>query len=127
MPIDYKRYPPNWKELRAQVIIRANNKCEFCGVGNGLIGQRDKDGTFHELTPMQTEAAALDGEKTIRIVLTVAHLDHDEENHNVTIDRLRALCQRCHLNYDRDEKKRRRINKKAVSDLFLEENEAVNA
>ena len=118
MPIDYRRYPENWKDLRLQVINRANDKCEFCGVKNGLIGQRDKDGTFHELTPMQAETAALDGEKVIRIVLTVAHLDHDEENKNISIDRLRALCQRCHLRYDIQEKLRRRKAKNACTDLF---------
>jgi 5-methylcytosine-specific restriction endonuclease McrA len=36
-----------------------------------------------------------------RIVLTVAHLDHQPEN--VRDDNLRALCQRCHLRYDRHE------------------------
>lgn len=33
-----------------------------------------------------------------KVVLTVAHLDHTPEN--VTDDNLKALCQRCHLNYD---------------------------
>jgi len=36
------------------------------------------------------------------------HLDHDETNHNVSLDRLAALCQYCHLNYDKEEKKRRK-------------------
>jgi len=35
MPIDYKRYPSNWKtEIVPSVIARANNCCEFCGVPN---------------------------------------------------------------------------------------------
>ena len=45
--------------------------------------------------------------KQIRVVLTIAHLDHDEENHDVSDDRLAALCQQCHLNYDAKEKQRR--------------------
>lgn len=86
MPIDYKKYPPNWKtEIRPAVLARANNCCEFCGVENRTIRP--------------------DG---VKVVLTVAHLDHDETNWNVSIDRLRALCQRCHLRYDADEKRRRR-------------------
>lgn len=35
---------------------------------------------------------------TIRIVLTVAHLDHNPANN--APENLRALCQRCHLRYD---------------------------
>ena len=118
MPIDYKKYPKNWNELRDSVLKRANNKCEFCGVENHTYGTRDKDGYFREYTAMEVEAAGLDGEKVIQIVLTVSHLDHDEENHNVKIDRLAALCQRCHLQYDIPEKKRRHKAKKAIGDLF---------
>lgn len=118
MPIDYKKYPKNWSELRAQVLDRAKNKCEFCGVENHSWGVRRADGSFCEYSAMEVEASFLDGDRVIRIVLTVAHLDHDEENHDVKLDRLAALCQRCHLRYDVNEKKRRRKNKKAVGDLF---------
>ena len=118
MPIDYTRYPENWVDLRQQVLMRANNKCEFCGVHNGDCGIRDKNGEFILMTQMDVELAGLDIKRWIRIVLTVAHLDHDEENENVSIDRLRALCQRCHLRYDINEKKRRKKAKKAIGDLF---------
>ena len=118
MPIDFKLYPKNWKELRAAVLERANNKCEFCGVENYAYGVRDDKGLFHEYTAMQVEAASIDGEKIIQIILTVAHLDHDEENWDVKLDKLAALCQRCHLRYDVNEKKRRRKEKKAIEDLF---------
>ncbi len=119
MPIDYKKYPKNWKEMRAAVLERAKNKCEFCGVENHAIGVRRADGTFDKYQSLiELEAADLDGDKVIQIVLTIAHLDHDEENHDVKLDRLAALCQQCHLRYDVNEKKRRRKNKKAVGDLF---------
>jgi len=120
MPIDYKKYPPNWKELRSQVLERAKNKCEDCGVENYALGFRDKIGLFHEVeNTLENEFFYEDFKiKLIKIVLTIAHLDHDEENHNVKIDRLKALCQRCHLKYDVAEKKRRRKNKKAVGSLF---------
>ena len=39
-------------------------------------------------------------------MLTVAHLDHAPE-HN-TPDNLRAFCQRCHLNYDREYHRKQR-------------------
>lgn len=123
MPINYKKYPPNWKELRAAVLKRANNRCEFCGVKNYDFGTRDKKGNFTPIDSyMEMENAVMDGENVIKIILTVAHLDHDETNHDVKIERLAALCQRCHLNYDISEKVRRIRNKrrikKAVGELF---------
>lgn len=60
--------------------------------------------------------------KFTKIVLTIAHLDHDKENHEVSDDRLAALCQRCHLLYDMDKHvANRRLNqlkKSGQKDLF---------
>lgn len=106
MPINYSKYPPNWRsEIRPRILIRANNCCEFCGIKNGSTAQSAKG-------------------KDYKIVLTIAHLDHDETNHDVSDDRLRALCQPCHLKYDAEEKARRRRVKKYASSLFpINENE----
>jgi 5-methylcytosine-specific restriction endonuclease McrA len=83
MPIDYKKYPPNWKsEMRPRILKRAGNRCEFCGAEN------------HQPHP-------LTGSK---VVLTIAHLDHDPQNWDVKDERLAALCQKCHLAYDRKER-----------------------
>ena len=42
MPIDYKKYPPNWKtEIRPHILKRETNCCKFCGVKNYAIGFRD--------------------------------------------------------------------------------------
>ncbi len=46
-----------------------------------------------------------------KVVLTIAHLDHDETNHQVSMDRLAALCQLCHLRYDAKEKYKRIMSK----------------
>jgi len=53
--------------------------------------------------------------KPVKVVLTVAHLDHDETNHQVTDDRLKAMCQLCHLRYDAKEKYRRVHNGKELN------------
>lgn len=102
MPCDYSRYPPDWKARRARVLARAQNRCEWCGVENYAVGVRDSDGRLH--TPEDIASGGLRGDDTahgfVRIVLTVAHLDHDEDNHAVADERLAALCQRCHLAYD---------------------------
>lgn len=50
----------------------------------------------------EADAMAIDGFKFTKIVLTIAHLDHDKLNHEVKDERLAALCQRCHLLYDLD-------------------------
>ncbi len=127
MPIDYSKYPPNWKsEIVPMVLKRAANKCEFCGLQNGDIvtsvkiitrsingNIKRKTMWFRDESDYRRAINALEvGDpiktKAVRVVLTVAHLDHDETNHNVQINRLRALCQYCHLNYDAKEKQRRR-------------------
>ena len=50
-PENRGRYPANWKEIRAAILERADNKCEFCGIENYAV----RDGS--------------------RVVLTIAHLD----------------------------------------------------
>lgn len=123
MPIDYKKYPPNWKDLRAAVLKRAQNRCEFCGVENYAVGYRLNNGDFisykdaRKQFPYETDIF-MSGGRRVRIILTIAHLDHDVENHDVKLDRLAALCQRCHLRYDMQERKKRIKNKKAIKDLF---------
>lgn len=119
MPIDYKRYPPNWKsEIVPAVLKRANNECEECGLINGStvygIKLWIKDVNRYKLRSMWfRDERDAKREKTIgvirpiRVVLTIAHLDHDETNHEVQLDRLKALCQCCHLRYDANEKYRR--------------------
>ena len=74
-PENRKRYPSNWKQVRADILERANNCCEFCGIPNYTIR-----------------------ENGARVVLTIAHLDHTPEN--CAHDNLRALCQKCHNAYD---------------------------
>lgn len=77
MPIDYKEYHPKWKLISKLIRFRrAQNKCEFCGAENYQP---------HPVT----------GSK---VVLTVAHLDHNKTNNRFS--NLAALCQRCHLRHD---------------------------
>jgi len=110
MPIDYKKYPTNWSEIRKRILERANNCCERCGFENGkqIISWKFEGKTswipYDEFKDKMGDSIF----KVVKVVLTIAHLDHDETNHNVTDDRLKAMCQLCHLRYDAEEKKRRR-------------------
>jgi hypothetical protein len=122
-PINYKLYPPNWKtEIVPAILERADNRCECCGLQNGTfiwaikLWIKDDKGRyklrsiwFRDMRDAQREA---DGEvRRIKVVLTISHTDHDEDNHNVQLDRLKALCQICHLRYDATEKYRRSTEK----------------
>lgn len=113
MPINYKDYPSNWKtEIRPKVLERAGNKCEWCGIENHAVIKREKNG-FRR--PCQTEwdmihskvkhcgyslSQSIKHHGFTRVVLTIAHLDHDKLNHEVELSRLAALCQKCHLGHD---------------------------
>lgn len=139
MPIDYSKYPPNWKtEIRPRILERAENKCEWCGAPNGEWVVRDAVGRWHNIDEYVNDFSDKsryyldenypgwdkqpDGLKPFKVVLTIAHLDHDEENQDVKDDRLAALCQPCHLIYDAPEKAKRRRVKKYKNSLFpLEE------
>lgn len=91
MPIDYSKYHPEWKSRISPYIRfeRAENKCEECGAENYKP---------HPITDS-------------RVILTVAHLDHDTSNNSD--ENLKALCQKCHLSHDKsDNLNRRKYGKK---------------
>ena len=116
-PENKKRYPANWKQIRAEILRRAGNRCERCNVRQYGVGHWTDEG-FHYVrgnaywdqfmyTTSHAEAreAADDvngfGDReapVIVIVLTIAHLDHTPENCDPS--NLQALCQRCHLRHD---------------------------
>lgn len=84
-PENKARYPDNWKsEVRPAILERADNRCE---------GSPD----YPDCRAVNYEPHPVTGSK---VVLTIAHLDHQPEN--CEPDNLKAWCQRCHLNYDKD-------------------------
>lgn len=106
-------YPKNWKEIRAEILARADNRCEWkgCGLENGLLGCRDIDGRFWTFDQFANGEVADDicfadknGElkKGFRIILTVAHVDQDPANNGEPGNRqnLMALCQYHHNRLD---------------------------
>jgi len=77
MPIDYKKYPANWKQIAMDVKDEAQWQCEKCG-----------------------KQCRKPGEKfdTHRNTLTVSHCNHIEMD--CRPENLTALCAPCHLRYD---------------------------
>lgn len=93
MPIDYSRYPKNWKtEIVPAIRKRSRNRCECtgeCGLHQGRCTARN--GKSHPVT----------GSK---VILTVAHLGFGTGNKHdkmdVRLENLKHMCQRCHLMFD---------------------------
>jgi hypothetical protein len=114
MPIDYKDYPDNWKEITKEIRIRANNKCELCFAPNSTIVLRDKTTGKWDLFRFNYSKEIY---KKVKIILTTHHIDCNKKNNHPL--NLLALCQRCHLRLDllkhinnrrkNNENKRRRL------------------
>lgn len=110
-PENQARYPKDWPQIRKRILERAGNRCEGsplypdCRIPNGEVGYR-VDGRWVRLGATLDEAAQaadaawLDGERVVVIVLTIGHKDHTPEN--CSDENLAAWCQRCHLAYDHE-------------------------
>ncbi len=85
-------YPADWPEISRRIRERAGNKCEWCGVENGDRGIRNHYGEW--LSAKEVDIV----NRKIRIVLTVAHLNHDPSD--CRDENLKALCQQCHNRHD---------------------------
>lgn len=87
-PENRAKYPPRreWAVIRDELKARAGDRREG---SPKFPGCRAANGLPHPET----------GSK---VVLTVAHLDHEPGNNGVPGDRpnIRVLCQRCHLAHD---------------------------
>jgi len=116
MPIDYKKYAPNWKtEIVPAIKERDGHRCKFCGVANYSIIDKGTKLPYH-LSGTTYKASlkmgidlyqwdGYDSDKSPRemfsiVVLTCMHLDHDIANNHP--DNLAMGCQRCHNSYDRE-------------------------
>jgi 5-methylcytosine-specific restriction endonuclease McrA len=127
MPIkDKSLYPPDWKQIRQRILERDGHRCKHCGVENYAVGARTVDGEWMDERSINnlnsSEGEALFGHfpKIIKIVLTIAHLNHDPTDNRD--ENLSALCQKCHLNHDKDQHKenarKTRNKKKGLQELF---------
>lgn len=124
MPCDYKNYPKDWKtKIRPDILERDNHCCKFCGVKNNSIIRRFGNNINDwEYWPegMMSECYTEDGYKSVKIVLTIMHLDHNTSNNDY--ENLAAGCQKCHINYDKDHHKKNSretiIKKKRLQSLF---------
>lgn len=113
-PENRHRYPADWPEVRGRILQRARYRCEHpgCGALHRSLGYWHSDAWVPLPRALRdagvdkpTLIACADGSalKVIRIILTIAHLDHVPEN--CADENLRAWCQRHHLRYDAEHHK----------------------
>lgn len=119
MPMDRSKYPKDWDQISRRIRFeRAGGRCEWCRIRNGWY--RSAYGEWY--APDIVDDPWFARLNLTKIVLTVAHLGKDKpdgtpgDKHD-TMDcreeNLAALCQRCHLNFDRaDHIRNRRINRR---------------
>jgi hypothetical protein len=88
MPMQRERYPNDWPAISARIRARAAGRCEWCQIDAGSLTTRGA-----------------------RVVLTVHHIGitrpdgrpgDRRDKRDCRDENLVALCQRCHLNADRD-------------------------
>lgn len=93
-------YPKDWRSVSRRIRERAGNVCEWpgCGAPNGQFIERDA--RDKERWKPHSHSGVCLGEAcgSVKVVLTVAHLDHDPTNNDES--NLRAWCQLRHLRYD---------------------------
>lgn len=110
-------YHPDWTKISRAIRDRAGWKCEWCGARNKYWIKRDAVpsqfiqirlngqpvdkpfGDFEEFFPQNMTPEYYKALGGMKIILTVAHLDRNRDNNDPS--NLAALCQRCHLNHDR--------------------------
>lgn len=108
-PSERGRYPTDWPYIRLRILTRAGEvrdedgivigeaKCEGCGVHNHSWIRR--------------------GERLVRVILTIAHLDHVPEHCDET--NLRAWCQKCHNTYDARHRASGKRERAAAGNMLL--------
>jgi hypothetical protein len=141
VPIRKEHYSRDWDKVSAAARERAGNRCERCGVPNHVVILRSvRDASRYVLFDEDTQEYRTPDGKVFRpgnlpaefgaprrhtyVVLTVHHKgvplpDGTPGNHRNKRDNrpenLEALCQRCHLQVERD--LRRRFPATPVDDL----------
>jgi hypothetical protein len=85
---DEEKYHSNWPKRKRREAKRAKGKCDFCHAERGTFRPGQKG-------------------KPAKVMLAVAHLNHDPENARAL---LAVLCQRCHTLWDVEHHARNRRN-----------------
>lgn len=97
------RYPPDWADISKRIRFdRAGGRCEC----EGECGRGTHQGRCPNVHGGEAYGTGS------KVVLTTAHLNHTPEH--CQDDNLKAMCQGCHLHYDREHHARTRAATKAA-------------
>jgi 5-methylcytosine-specific restriction endonuclease McrA len=91
MPVDWSKYPEDWKLIAAVVKLQSEYRCQKC---NKQCRAPDEEFDTHQRT------------------LTVAHINHVESD--CRPENLVALCPKCHLQYDSQRKVMQRLARNRI-------------
>lgn len=105
------RYPADWK-LRSRFVrvYRSRGRCEWCKVADGSVILPLRCCREPVITDQDPGRCDTCGKPVPRVVLTAAHV-HDKRPEVASLLNLAALCQRCHLEHDRVDARRDRIER----------------
>ena len=119
-----ERYPADWKAIRAAIMQRADGQCECTGLcgdthDGGRCGAPHMELILrdHRHPAQWTEhdpSLAGRSPEATKVILTVAHIDHDEQHNDHA--NLMAACQRCHLKLDAADNLARKRERRAAAD-----------
>lgn len=121
-PENKDRYPDDWKEISLRIREEAGQLCEWCQKPNRELVTVASGGRWYDATcymwrgsdgDLLSENPKLHETRDIKVVLTVAHLNHTPEDNRR--ENLKALCQACHLAYDAPHKAAERRRRKEES------------
>jgi 5-methylcytosine-specific restriction endonuclease McrA len=108
-PANRPRYPKDWPAISRSIRDRSLGQCECVGECGLHHDHRCEERNGHPALWARG-----------RVVLTVAHLDHDPTNWDPA--NLRAMGQRCHNRYDQPHRqanaRRTRRGRRAAADFF---------
>lgn len=117
---------PEWLEIRAAILKRSESyveihkftaeQCECTGECGVDHYKEDFDSNWyddHECLDCYDRCQALNHAlhpiTDAKVVLTIAHLDHDPTNNDPS--NLKAMCQRCHNKYDAPTRRKNRVDR----------------
>lgn len=103
-PENRHRYGPDWPVIRAAILRRAMISARPSTVARCECRGECGRGSHTGRCPNVQGGRAYGSGSTV--VLTVAHLNHTPEDNRP--ENLRAMCQGCHLHYDREHHARTR-------------------
>lgn len=111
-PENRGRYPDDWPEITRRIKVdRAQGRCECngeCGRPEWHLSRDGRCANRHGEPALGTGS---------RVVLTTAHLNHTPED--CADENLKAMCQGCHLHYDREHHAATRAATRRAEDAAL--------